>query len=356
MGKGEVMADKERSRQAYQKDIKRRRLDDQADDRNHTIYDDRGPGKKTKRRRGCCLGCLGMLLFLLVALALAGFFVFRDVRNSAQQTYEEIGEEQVVHPTRENGPVDTDSAQPFSVLLMGIDTGDIGRTEQGRSDTMMVLTVDPVEDEMTLVSIPRDTYTEIIGTGNMDKINHSYAIGGTSMTVNTVQNLLDIPIDYYVSVNMQGLQQIVNAVGGITVVPPLSFSQSGYQFVEGQPTHMDGQQTLAYARMRYEDPQGDYGRQARQRQVVQAILSEIASIESITNYRGILETISTNMKTNLSFGDMVNLFNEYQDVETDVDQIQLRGEGTHINGVYYDIIPQDHLAEVSAYLQDELEL
>lgn len=84
---------------------------------------------------------------------------------------------------------------PFSVLLLGVDTGDLGRSEQGRADSIMVMTVNPTSNESKIVSILRDTYTEIVGHGTTDKINHAYVFGGVSMSVNTVQNLLTILID-----------------------------------------------------------------------------------------------------------------------------------------------------------------
>ncbi|PJH64448.1 LCP family glycopolymer transferase, partial [Salmonella enterica] len=100
-------------------------------------------------------------------------------------------------------------------------------------------------------------------------------------------------------VNMEGLQQIVDAPGGITSTPSMSFTSGNYSFTEGQPTQMDGDMALSYVRMRYEDPQGDYGRQARQRQVVQGIISSIASIDSIFNYQDVLSVLGNNMQTNM---------------------------------------------------------
>lgn len=156
---------------------------------------------------------------------------YTDLRATSDEMYEEV-EAQEQHETRKEKPVVVDDGEdPFSVLIMGIDTGDMGRVETGRSDTMMLITVNPNTNKTSIVSIPRDTYTEIIGRGHNDKINHAYAFGGTSMAMNTVQNLFDIPVDYFVSVNMESMQKIVDAVGGITVLPPLSFTQGEYSFV-----------------------------------------------------------------------------------------------------------------------------
>ncbi|WP_225743732.1 LCP family protein [Marinilactibacillus sp. Marseille-P9653] len=259
------------------------------------------------------------------------------------------------HDQKRDNPVVVDEGtDAFSVLLLGIDTGDDGRVEQGRSDTMMVMTVNPNTEKTTIVSIPRDTYTEIVGRGTMDKINHAYAFGGTSMSVNTVQNLFDIPIDYYISVDMEGLQQIVDAVGGITITPHLTFEQSGYNFVNGQQSNMNGKMALEYSRMRKQDPNGDYGRQERQREVVQATIRKMASVESVMNYKTVLNSLSANMKTNLTFNDMVDTFTKYNSAINTIDQEQLSGTGRLQDGIYYEFIPNEEIQRVSNILKQEL--
>lgn len=312
--------------------------------------------RKRSRGKGCLIGCLIIFLILAIAGAIFGFFVYRNIQSTTDDMYSGIEEEQVTHQSRENDPVNVDSGQdPFSVLLMGVDTGAEGRTDQGRSDTMMVLTVNPNTNQTTIVSIPRDTYVEIPGVG-MDKINHAYAFGGTSLAVNTVQNLFNMPVDFYVSVNMEGLQQMVDALGGITITPTMSFSQGGYSFTEGQPTLMNGDMVLEYVRMRYEDPQGDYGRQARQRQVVQGIIDGIASVDSIFNYRNVLSVMSENMQTNMEFSQMVDVFTNYRNAISNMEQIQMSGSGTTMNGVYYDLIPDSELNRVESIMHEQLEL
>ena len=199
-----------------------------------------------------------------------------------------------------------EAGEPVSILLLGVDTGDLGRTEQGRSDSMVVVTINPHTQKTTLLSIPRDTYTEIVGYGTSDKINHAYAFGGTAMSINTVQQMLDIPIDFYVMVNMAGIQEIVDAVGGITVESPLTFNQNGYDFVQGT-NQLDGEAALAFARMRYEDPAGDTGRQGRQRLVIEAVIRKLATPETLLNYQTILQSLSSNVQTSFQLSDFYTL-------------------------------------------------
>ena len=313
--------------------------------------------RNNKRTAGKIIFSIFMLMFTLIGAIAAyiGWQVYSDLRSTTDEMYKPV-EAQEQHTSRQERPLDVDKGEdPFSVLIMGVDT-DGPDNMSGRSDTLMLLTINPNTEKTSIVSIPRDTYTEIVGRGTMDKINHAYAFGGTSMTVNTVQNLFDIPVDYYVSVNMEGMQQIVDAVGGIDVVPSLTFSQGEYTFVEGQTTHMDGAKALAYSRMRKNDPSGDYGRQHRQRQVIEATMQSVASLDSVMNYRSILGAMSTNMRTNMAFEDMMDMFNNYRSSVSDVEQIQLSGSGTMINGVYYEMIPDEEIARVQNHLKSELEL
>lgn len=308
--------------------------------------------EKENKRRGC--GCWWIILILLLALGGIFLFAYFELRGTTDTIHTDIKEETETHSSREVEEVDLNRESPFSILLMGIDTGDYGRLEQGRSDTMMVMTVNPNTESSTLVSIPRDTYTEIVGKGIMDKINHAYAYGGPAMSINSVQNLLDIPIDYYVSVNMKGIQQIVDAVGGITLTPSSSFSQSGYTFVAGQSIHMDGEMALAYSRMRSID--SDYGRQGRQREVVLAIVDSIASIDTILNYQAVLQTMEDNVATNLIFDEMVSIFMNYRSAINSIEQIQMSGYGQMMGGVYYEIIPDEEINRISSHLKTELEI
>ena len=249
-----------------------------------------------------------------------------------------------------------EAGEPVSILLLGVDTGDLGRTEQGRSDSMVVVTINPHTQKTTLLSIPRDTYTEIVGYGTSDKINHAYAFGGTAMSINTVQQMLDIPIDFYVMVNMAGIQEIVDAVGGITVESPLTFNQNGYDFVQGT-NQLDGEAALAFARMRYEDPAGDTGRQGRQRLVIEAVIRKLATPETLLNYQTILQSLSSNVQTRFQLSDIYTLQSQdYLGAVDNMNQQQLGGTGGMMNEIYYNFVDETEMTRVQDLLQAELEL
>lgn len=89
---------------------------------------------------------------------------------------------------------------------------------------MIFLTVNPAKQSMLMFNIPRDTRTEIIGRGTVDKINHAYAFGGVNMSVKTVEHFLDYPVNYYVRVNMEGFARLIDSLGGVDVDNPFAFS------------------------------------------------------------------------------------------------------------------------------------
>lgn len=305
--------------------------------------------KQTRKSRGkkIFLIILGIVVVLVLAVVGVGTKLYLDLSHSIKETYQTV--------ERAEGPrttsVDLAKQESFSVLLMGIDTGDLGRVDQGRSDTMMVATVSPEDKQTTIVSIPRDTYVEIVGHNTTDKINHAYAFGGAAMAMDTVQNYLDIPIDHYVSINMMGLKELVDAVGGIEVNNDITFSQDGYDFTIGKTT-LDGDQALAYSRMRYEDPNGDYGRQERQRKIVEGIARKVLS----SNYQSVLNALETNMRTDMSFTDMRKIAFDYRDAFGTIKQDQMQGEGFMQDGISYQRVSDQELERVQKELKDQLNL
>ena len=188
-----------------------------------------------------------------------------------QKLIKKIGEETKV----------IEATQPLTILLMGVDTGNIERTDpwEGNSDSMILLTVNPKTKKTTMISLERDILTKIQhkdGTVTEEKLNAAYAGGGAELAISTIQDMMNIHIDRYVMVNMHGLQRMVDAVGGITVNNTLGFpisiqDQEPFNKISvgvGQQ-HLNGEEALVYSRMRYQDPEGDYGRQKRQREVIQ---------------------------------------------------------------------------------------
>ncbi|OIU67655.1 polyisoprenyl-teichoic acid--peptidoglycan teichoic acid transferase TagU [Rossellomorea aquimaris] len=307
--------------------------------------------EKHKKKKRTWLRVIGILLLLMLLGGGAyAYSIYHSLNSAVETMHEPIDRGKSDKRTEE---VKFQERDPFSVLLMGVDER---KNDKGRSDTMIVLTVNPDTKSVKMLSIPRDTLTDIVGHGTRDKINHAYAFGGVEMAMDTVEEMLDIPIDYYVQINMEGFEDIVNAVGGITVNNDLAFSSGGYSFPEGQ-VELNGKKALAYTRMRYDDPRGDFGRQIRQRQIIQGIISEGASVSSLWKFDDIFDALGSNVKTNIEFKEMVDIQKHYKDASNDIEQIKIEaGSGTRIDNIYYYVIPEEEIARLQSLLKEHLEL
>ena len=295
---------------------------------------------KTKRKKII----IGVIIAALIYLVLSYFGI--------NYTLSRIHTNLKIDKVRKR-PVNLKKKEAFSILLLGVDTGAIGRKGGGRADAIIIVTVNPKENKTTMVSVPRDTYTKIARKNITTKINEGYSYGGAATVINTIQKKFGIPIDFYVEVNMKGLQDVVDALGGVTVKSPLKFSNYGYDFRKGR-NRLNGKEALAYATMRYDDPTGDYGRQGRQRQIIDALIDKVASFRVITNQMGLLKSVEKNMKTSLTFEDIVTIQTKYNLALRNIEQIQVKGDGQMIGGISYQIIPKDEISNISEMLKKEL--
>ncbi|ETI69172.1 polyisoprenyl-teichoic acid--peptidoglycan teichoic acid transferase TagU [Neobacillus vireti] len=290
-----------------------------------------------------------VLLVLIIGAGAYAFTVYKSLKNAVTTMHEPIDRKQ---SDKRQEPVSFKDKNPFTVLMLGVDErpGD-----RGRSDTMIVLAVNPNNKSVKMLSIPRDTRTEIVGKGKDDKINHAYAFGGVPMSMDTVENFLDIPIDYYMKVNMEGFKDIVDAVGGITVQNNLDFTQDKIHFAKGE-INLNGTEALAFTRMRKQDPNGDFGRQGRQRQIIQGVIKEGASVSSLANFSDIFTALGKNVKTNLSFDDLIDIQKNYKDAGSNIQQMEIKETGTKIDKIYYGLVSAEEKQRVQSELKAQLEI
>jgi len=249
------------------------------------------------------------------------------------------------------------TSQPISLLLLGTDTGADGRIDKGNSDTIMVVTINPQTKKTVITSIPRDTLAQMVGTKttNVQKLNAAYNIGGSTMAKASVGRLLNIPIDYYATLNMGGLKQIVDAVGGVTITSPMKVSYDHITITKGRH-HLTGKQALTYTRMRYQDPRGDYGRQLRQQQVMKAVLTKLAATKTLTRYNQLLGSLKNNLRTDLSFNDLVALATKDRANTKHIQSHQMIETPAWINTSSYQIASTAKLQATSNAIRKQLGL
>ena len=196
-----------------------------------------------------------------------------------------------------------------TVMIMGIDErGD----DVGRSDTLMIATLDPKKHQAALLSIPRDTRVKIKGNG-FDKINAAYAYGGYKLTQDTVENFLGTPMDHYVLINIQAFQRIIDAIGGVDIdVEKRMFYEDpwdddGGLVIDLYPgeQHMDGKTAITY--VRYRDEEGDIGRIERQQKFMKAVMDKVTSPAIIPQLPAVIREVLSSVKTDLSFRQLLEL-------------------------------------------------
>lgn len=197
--------------------------------------------------------------------------------------------------------------EPFNVYISGIDTFG-GISKVSRSDVNMIMTVNPETKEVLLTSIPRDMYVKLHTYGAMDKLTHS-GIYGIDETVSTVEDWLDIDINYYIRVNFTTLVDVVDVLGGVDVNSDYAFKSavSKYTYTEGI-NHLDGKAALFFARERKSFEEGDQQRIQNQQKVLEAILQKVTGSSVILmKYTSLLDAVDDEIQTNLSDSDIASL-------------------------------------------------
>ncbi|HET7581107.1 MAG TPA: LCP family protein [Bacillales bacterium] len=330
------------------------RLDDQSSN-SRLSRRKRKTGHKKWRKFAVVAACI--IGVLLAGSGAYAYHIYHSVQTAANKMYHPVNHEKSAAKPAKTKPVKSKKdghARPISILLMGVDQRP---HDVGRSDTLIVLTLNPKNNKMQMISIPRDTRVEIPGHG-MQKINAAYAYGGPGLTMKTVRNFLDVPLDYYIRINMQGLEELVDAVGGIKVYNTLSWHDEGYYkkgyFYHKGWLHMNGPQTLGFVRMRHQDPRGDFGRNQRQRKVIQAIVDKASGVSSFSHYQDILDAISNNVITDMTFSDMKYVAMNYRDCRKHIKSYEVDGTPQRIDGLSYVVVSDEEVNKVHNMILDQL--
>ncbi|SFJ46099.1 transcriptional attenuator, LytR family [Halobacillus dabanensis] len=321
-----------------------------------------------RRKKKKKLRLIAALLFLLTLIIGGGFYYVSQVYTAA---FEDLNRGDKSNLREE--AVDAQS-DPISILLMGVEDYSTDGSA-GRADTQIVLTLNPDTHKMTMTSVPRDTRVDIPASkvgrnyAGSHKINAAYSLGEVSgygaekLTVETVEELLDIPIDKYATVNFEGFIEIVDVLGGITIDVKEGFwerSSVDYykqiEFEEG-PMHMSGEEALAFVRMRKREVAVTYTRDERQRQFIKASIDEALSAGTLFKIGELSDVVGENVSTNLNPREMLGLQKAFSSQESNTETIEIEGENTRLNdGLYYFLPDEESLKEVQIDLRNALEL
>lgn len=299
------------------------------------------PPRRTRSKSRLLLFFLLLVCFVTSAVAGAMFAMSSSLDSKRKVPFTQIERERV------NESEELIKAKDkATILILGVD---IREDDVGRSDTMMIATIDPMYDQASLLSIPRDTRVRIYGYG-FDKINAAYAYGGEPLAEKTVENFLGIDIDHYVIVNVHSFVKIIDAIGGVDIYVPKRmyyedpWDDDGGLVIDLYPgrQHMDGKTAVTY--VRYRDSEGDIGRVQRQQQFMEACMDKITSPEIITHIPDIIREVMYAVDTDMTFRELLGFAGALKAAQS--------------NGLVTDMVPGYplYIDEISYWIPDVEEI
>lgn len=304
--------------------------------------------RQKKSKKGLKIFFLILLLLIIIIAAVLGIAYWKT-----NKTFDKI-----YNPIegKKKTSVTLNGSTPFSVLIMGVDErpGD-----RGRSDTLIATTINGKTNKTQMLSIPRDTKTEIIGHNSNEKINAAYAYGGVKMASDTTTEFLKgIPFNYYVKMNMEGFHDLVDAVGGVTVYNDTEGISLGKKVFHKGNVTLNGDNALAYVRIRKTDAQGDFGRQKRQQQVITAIVKKVLSANVVLSFNKIMNAVGDNVQTDFTLEDVTRIAKNYRGAVNNVENLQVQGTGGKINnsGPWYYSVSDNERTRLHDELAKNLEM
>lgn len=298
---------------------------------------------------------IAVILFLVVLAILALAYIFYKIHNLGDSIHNPLDRDK--SELRKKAVGDED---PVSIVIYGIDE-DSERKQQNlgqRTDSIVMMSINPKKHKTVMVSIPRDTRAKIVGRGTTEKINGAYAYGGPDMAVKSLEKLTNVPVDHYAAIDMDGVKTVVDELGGVDITSNATFKFHGYQFNKGQKYHMNGDKALTYMRARKEEGAGgDGGRQLRQQQVIEQVAKDGLQISSITKIDGIFKAAEDYVKTDLSLTELNKMRRNYDNAQDKVDRETIQGENKIGNDDLWYFYPnENNLKSVMKKYKDNLDL
>lgn len=315
-------------------------------------------------KRKIFYGTLIVMIIILVVIGTYIYNLFTSFEQGVSDSFEATD--------RDRSELRLDDIDPtmdsFTVLILGIDESTTRKeqenleTEDFRTDTMILATFDKEQDEVKLVSIPRDTLTYFPEENYFDKITHAHREGGPEASMRAVESLLNVPVDHYVRANMTAVVDIVDALGGVEFDVPFDMEEPnqtdrGEEIVleEGEQV-LNGEEALAVVRSRSVDT--DLGRGQRQLKLVEKILSKAKSTGALSKVDDLIEVVADNTKHDMESKTIRSLAAYYSFNDIDFNTTQVRGDDfwNPGNGAYFYWANEEHLYVLSKTLRDVLKL
>lgn len=284
-----------------------------------------------------------MILLSLLLIVVPSIFLYRLYKSSedALESSYSSDDAQRQSSLRE-GKVNPDK-DAVSILFLGIDDNDGRRkngqtTEHSRTDAMILSTFSPKKDQIRLLSIPRDTISYIPKVGYYDKITHAHAYGGPIAAMDSVEATLNVPVDFYVRINMDAFVEAVDELGGIYYDVPYNLNEpnsddTGRIKIKKGYQKLNGDQALAVARTRHQD--SDLKRGERQMELIKLLFQKAKSLDSYNKLDNLIQIVGKNAKHNLTTKQIQSLATKYLSDGTKFETSQLSGDDDYLNGVYY---------------------
>lgn len=292
------------------------------------------------------LGGVGFIYQKQLVLLAFNLFASGTVKEALDESFKPVGDK--------DAPV-VEHTDPFSLLLLGIDQRD---NEPSRSDTIIYSVVRPEENKVLLLSIPRDSYTDIIGRDVKSKINSAYAHGEAKMAMDTVEHLLENKVDFYAAINFNGLKDIVDAVGGVELPIKKNIENKlkihEKLFVEANKPIYSGEEALGYVRYREDS---DFNRTMRHRLFLSAFMNRALEVKNLTKIPDVIQIAGSNFTTNMN-SDFIMKFAEslyMKDSTPTISNYMLKGEGATRSGTWYYDLSESDLQYVRTLLANWLD-
>jgi LCP family protein required for cell wall assembly len=324
------------------------------EDSRHTLMKLKRKNKKKK----FFLTTLFISLFVIIGVTVTyGYSTWNKAANVVSDSYESDGRDKGSSLREPEFELDENN---ISILFIGVDQGGKRKiNDRGLSDALILATLNKTDKSVNMVNIPRDSYVYVPYRDEYTKITHAHAYGGTKAAIETVENLFEVPVDYYMTINFNAFIDVVDTVGGIDVNVPFEMHEldskdrkEAIHLLPGEQT-LDGEEALAFVRSRKYD--NDLERGKRQQEALQALLKEALSFNSVLNISQLIDAVGQNLKTNIPFNQMAALSTEFISPKLTIETIPLEGRDL-ITDLYYYELDEMHLEEVKQELKQHLGL